>query len=119
VSLAGVALNAPFPAVCDEWPYRDLGDGFRGPLVSDVPVLFVSGTLDGHTPVSNVSELLPGFPNALHLIVENATHQYLEFAHPGVVPAMAGYMEGVAPETLVLTAPSPFAPKEESASVTK
>ena len=37
--------NFPFPDVCEEWKAPDLGDAFRSPLRSDVPVLFISGTL--------------------------------------------------------------------------
>ncbi|HET7285947.1 MAG TPA: alpha/beta hydrolase, partial [Pyrinomonadaceae bacterium] len=44
-------FNFPFPDVCEEWKAPDLGDEFRAPLRSDVPVLFISGTLDARTPV--------------------------------------------------------------------
>src|SRR5215203_3219085 len=38
--------NFPFPGVCQEWKAPDVGNAFRSPLRSDVPVLFISGTLD-------------------------------------------------------------------------
>jgi pimeloyl-ACP methyl ester carboxylesterase len=92
--LIGSATDFPGPEVCDSWPYRDLGDAFRAPPRSTVPTLFVSGTLDGHTPPSNVEELIGGFPNGEHLIVERGSHQRLEFAAPGVVERMAGFLKG-------------------------
>src|SRR6185369_8793478 len=49
-------FNFPFPDVCTEWNAPDLGDEFRAPLKSDVPVLFISGTLDARTPISNAEE---------------------------------------------------------------
>jgi pimeloyl-ACP methyl ester carboxylesterase len=105
LSLVGGALNAPFPDICRAWPVHDLGETFRGPLVSDVPVLFVSGTLDGQTPPSNVSDLLPGFEHGVHLVVENATHQYLDLAHPDLPHVMADFFRGVEPRVTVLSAP--------------
>lgn len=105
LSLVGKALNAPFPEVCEAWPYRELPDDFRSPLVSDLPVLFVSANLDGHTPISNTSELMPGFRRAFHIVVENATHQYLEFAHPDIVGMMADFLKGNPPDRSVVTAP--------------
>ncbi|MEN8144999.1 MAG: alpha/beta fold hydrolase [Gemmatimonadota bacterium] len=105
-SLVGRTLNAPFPDVCDAWPHRELGPGFRGPLQSDVPVLFVSGTLDGQTRPTNVDELIPGFPNGRHLIVENASHQYLEFAVPGVVERMVAFLRGEKTGPLYVQAPA-------------
>lgn len=69
------AMNFPFPEACAALPQVDLGDAFRGPLVSNVPVLFVSGTLDSNTPPFQAEELRWGMPNAAHLIVPNAGHE--------------------------------------------
>jgi len=105
-SLVGAALNHPFPEICAGWPERDLGPQFRGPIRSDLPVLFISGTLDGHTPIGNVSELFPGFPNARHLVVVNATHQYLELSRAKIKEIMAGFFAGREPDRLVVVAPA-------------
>ena len=53
--------NFPFPEICEAWNAPDLGDEFRAPLRSDVPVLFISGTLDARTPISNAEEYSKGF----------------------------------------------------------
>lgn len=105
LSLVGRALNAPFPGICSAWPFRDLGPEFRGPLTSDVPVLFVSGTLDGQTPPANVSELLPGFAHGYHLVVGNGTHQYLDLANRDEARIMVDFYRGVEPKVTVLSAP--------------
>jgi pimeloyl-ACP methyl ester carboxylesterase len=72
--LVGDTVNFPFPAIDAAWKSQDLGDEFRGPLHSDVPALLVSGSLDGRTPPANAEEILKGFPNGLHLIIEGAGH---------------------------------------------
>ncbi|HJZ80103.1 MAG TPA: alpha/beta hydrolase [Pyrinomonadaceae bacterium] len=41
---------------------------------SDVPALFISGTLDARTPISNAEEYRKGFPNSTHIVIENAVH---------------------------------------------
>ena len=46
----------------------------RTVIHSDVPVLFVSGTLDGRTPPSNAQEVLSGFPNGVHVLIEGSGH---------------------------------------------
>jgi hypothetical protein len=38
------------------WGSPDLGDDFRAPVKSNVLALFISGTLDARTPVSNAEE---------------------------------------------------------------
>jgi pimeloyl-ACP methyl ester carboxylesterase len=66
--------NLIFPDICEVWKAPDLGDSFRTPVRADVPVLFISGTLDARTPVSNAEEYRAGFPNSTHLIIEGAVH---------------------------------------------
>jgi pimeloyl-ACP methyl ester carboxylesterase len=73
-SLAGAVIDFPFPDVCEAWNAPDLGSAFRSPVESSVPILFISGGLDGRTPASNAEEVRRGFPNSHHLIVENAGH---------------------------------------------
>lgn len=66
--------NQVFPDICDAWGNPDLGDAFRAPVHSDVPALFISGTLDGRTPITNAEEYAAGFTNAHHLILDGAVH---------------------------------------------
>jgi len=52
----------------------DLGDDFRASLNSSIPALFISGTLDGRTPLMNALEIAEGFDNSRHLIIKNGGH---------------------------------------------
>ncbi|MGO8949150.1 MAG: alpha/beta hydrolase [Ktedonobacterales bacterium] len=73
-SLLGDAMDLPFPYVSAAWGIPDLGAEFRSPVVSDVPILFISGSLDGRTPPSNVEEIGTGFSDSRHVIVREGTH---------------------------------------------
>ena len=63
-----------FEEACDGWDVRVLPDTYRKPVKSTVPALFISGTLDGRTPVANTEEVRKGFRNSAHLIVDGASH---------------------------------------------
>jgi pimeloyl-ACP methyl ester carboxylesterase len=73
-SILGDATNFPFPQVCEFFPHTDLGPEFRSPVSGEMPVLFISGTLDARTPPSNAEEVRAGFANSEHMIIENGTH---------------------------------------------
>jgi pimeloyl-ACP methyl ester carboxylesterase len=84
------------------WPPRevnavlgtpDLGDGFRSPVRSDVPALFLSGTLDGNTPPEQAERVRAGFSRATHVIVENAGHEDL-FGNPEVQHLIVRFLAG-------------------------
>ena len=68
------AINMPFPGICSAINYKNLGKKFRKPIKSKVPVLFISGTLDGRTPVSNAESARKGFKTSSHLIIDGAGH---------------------------------------------
>ena len=105
-SILGNALNAPYPEVCATLPAIDLGDAFRGPIYSDLPVLFISGTLDSNTPPYQAEEVRWGMPRAMHLIVPNAGHEDLE-PNGDVQAVIADYFAGkdVSARRVVLPAP--------------
>ena len=73
-TLLGDAINFPVAEVSAALRVRDLGPDFRQPVVSDVPTLFISGTLDGRTAVANAEEVRTGFSNHAHLVIEGAGH---------------------------------------------
>jgi pimeloyl-ACP methyl ester carboxylesterase len=88
-------FNFPFPDVCTEWNAPDLGDDFRAPLKSDVPVLFISGTLDARTPLSNAEEYRKGFVNSTHMIIEGAVHSDpLFLSSPKIKEGMMEFLRG-------------------------
>ena len=87
--------NFRFPDVCEEWKAPDLGDAFRAPLRSDVPVLFISGTLDARTPISNAEEYRTGFSNSTHMIIEGAVHSDpLFLSSPKIKDGMMEFLRG-------------------------
>lgn len=99
-SLLGMAADFPYPHVCDAWGVTDLGEAFRAPLISATPVLFVSGTLDGRTPVSNAEEVMTGFGNSSHLIVEDVGHEgFVFFASPELLTLVGEFLNGRQPES--------------------
>ncbi len=73
-TLLGNAINESFPALCNVLGSYDLGDDFRGRLVSDVPTMLVGGSLDVRTPISNAEELLPDLSNSELLTIEGVSH---------------------------------------------
>ena len=73
-TLLGDVMDFPFPGVCEAWTKSDLGASFRSPVKTNIPTLFISGTLDVRTPPSNAEEVRRGFRNSEHLIIEGAVH---------------------------------------------
>ena len=67
----------------------------RAPLVSDIPVLAISGTADGRTPVSNAVEVLATLSNGSHLIIEGAGHSDpLFLSSPRILQTMLKFYVG-------------------------
>jgi pimeloyl-ACP methyl ester carboxylesterase len=109
-TLLGDIFNLPFPDVCLEWKAPDLGDTFRSPLRSDVPVLFISGTLDARTPVSNAEEYRTGFANSTHMIIEGAVHSDpLFLSSPKIKEGMMEFLRGQPVTVTKISAPLKFA----------
>lgn len=106
-----------YPDVCDAWGSPDLRKTFRSPVKSKIPVLFISGTLDGRTPVSNAEEIRRGFPNSTHLVIEGALHSDPLFvSSPKIKDVMLEFMRGVPVTTTRIALPSlKFAPLKSEA----
>jgi pimeloyl-ACP methyl ester carboxylesterase len=111
-TLLGDLSNFPFPDVCEAWKAPDLGDEFRAPVKSDVPVLFISGTLDARTPVSNAEEYRKGFSNSVHMIIDGAVHSDpLFLSSPKIKDGMLEFLRGQPVTTTKITAePMKFMP---------
>jgi pimeloyl-ACP methyl ester carboxylesterase len=106
-TLLGATIDFPFPGICDGLDLPRLGPGFRAPLRSSLPVLFVSGEMDGRTPVSNAEEVAAGFPNHQHLLVANGAHGII--GHPVQTPALIAFLRGQRiPESRVSLPPWEF-----------
>jgi len=94
-TLLNDAFNFLFKDICSTWKVTDLGASFRSPVRSDVPVLMISGTLDGRTPPARAEDVRKGFRNGVHLIVEGASHDDdLWFSTPVIKESIIAFMRG-------------------------
>jgi len=116
--IVGSLIDFPFPEICESWGNPNLGSTFRSPVKSKLPVLFISGTLDGRTPVSNADEIRRGFPNSIHLIVEQAGHVDASMFKPETISVMLEFLNGLSVSTTRVTSPAlefpPLNPSETS-----
>lgn len=90
----GIIRNAiNFPFLTHEmqqlWAVPDLGDSFRNFFSSEVPVLLLSGNLDGRTSVSDAVEVGKQFSNKTHIVFKNASHDLLA---PQIIPVIENFM---------------------------
>lgn len=60
--------------VCDFWPQAELPPGYSDAIVSDVPVLMISGTLDPVTPPRWAETLRRELRNSRHLVLPAGHH---------------------------------------------
>ena len=103
------AMNFPFPEINRVWTMSDLGDAFRAPVRTELPTLFVVGSLDGITPVGQTREIMRTFAAARLLVVENGGHNSL--FRPAEVPAaIASFYGGRTPPESVRMPPVEFMP---------
>jgi pimeloyl-ACP methyl ester carboxylesterase len=107
-SLLSDTLNFPMPHILGIRPQIDLGDEFRAAFTSDVPALFISGTLDGRTYPEEAEEEIKGFRNRSRLIVENGGHNIYE-ADQRVADAVLAYFKGEPTPERIVMAPPKFA----------
>lgn len=106
-SLLGRAPAFPMMELCAAIPHQDLGPDFREPVRSDIPILFVSGTLD-HDAVRTVRSFQGALGNAGHLILENGFHNdYIDF-WPVYVGYVTSFLAGNRVEEEVVHLPISF-----------
>ena len=100
------AIDFPYPGVCEGWGTPDLGPSFRTPVKSKTPALFISGTLDARTPVSNAEEARKGFTKSVHLIIDGAVHSDpLFLSSPKIKEVMLEFMKDRPISTTKITLP--------------
>jgi pimeloyl-ACP methyl ester carboxylesterase len=61
-------------AACKPWPKTSLPEGYRAPVQSEVPALFVSGDSDGGTPAWLTARSAPGFSNRVEILLRGLGH---------------------------------------------
>ena len=93
-SIFGNAVNFPFAAAIDHWVPNELSFDPSRPLTSDIPTLFITGTLDCRTPVAQVEEIMKGFSQAIHIKVENAGHEQAHWHQKVFDEAIPTFLRG-------------------------
>lgn len=74
-SLFGNVVNYPFYHARKVWPTQLIKFDTLTSIPVSVRTLFVTGSLDCRTPVQQVNEIMKGYSQATHLVVENAGHE--------------------------------------------
>lgn len=77
----------------ENWPVPDLGEDFRTPLVTNIPTLFLSGSLDFNTPPYQAEQAKWGYSNGHHIVVENAGHEQIVY-HPKAQETILRFFKG-------------------------
>lgn len=103
--LGGIVNFLLVPEACRIAGVRDPGPGYRARVESPAPTLFLSGSLDPNAPPAQAQEARAGFPNGIHVVVENGSHETLPA--PEVQALVADFLSGVdvAGRTIVLPPP--------------
>ncbi len=108
-------------AICDAWPAGVIDDDFLEPVVSDRPVLLLSGEHDPVTPPANAERILAaGLTNARHIVGRAQGHglaavgcvpelitDFIETADPAVLDPACLEREPPMPFFLSFQGPSP------------
>jgi pimeloyl-ACP methyl ester carboxylesterase len=61
-------------AACQSWPKTSLPAGYRSPVRSSVPTMFVSGDSDGATPLWYMEHAAAGFSRRIEIIARGQGH---------------------------------------------
>jgi pimeloyl-ACP methyl ester carboxylesterase len=105
-ALLGDALNYPMPQLIGLYGVADLGEDFRAQSPSDVPTLFLSGTLDGRTYPESAADTARRFSRGQHLVIENAGHNLFMLA-PEISEVIVDFFQGKPTEGRVISLPAP------------
>lgn len=104
-TLLGTLIDFPFPDICDAIGVPDLGPEFHKPVHSDVPVLFISGSIDYRTPFNNAKQIKKGFPNGRHLLISGAGHDELLTSSPEILEVMLQFLKDQSLSTTKIVLP--------------
>jgi pimeloyl-ACP methyl ester carboxylesterase len=72
--LLAPALARRYLAACEGWPHATMPDDFHAPLVSDKPVLLLSGALDPVTPPARGELVAKTLSNSRHVVAAGYGH---------------------------------------------
>lgn len=100
------ALNYPMPQLLGLYGVADLGEDFRALPPSDVPTLFLSGTLDGRTYPESAADTASRFSRGQHLVIENAGHNLFMLA-PEISQVIVDFFHGKPTADRMIKLPPP------------
>ncbi len=103
-SIFGNIINFPLLDLHNKWPSKDLGNQFRSPLKTDLPMLLISGDLDVNTPSHQADSLMQNLANGTHLIIKNAGHEQLMYEWD-TMKTMKDFLNGMDVNGRVLSYP--------------
>lgn len=106
-SLLSDYLNFPMPQLANSVEGLDLGDDFRAGPEGKMPVLLLTGTLDGRTYPAEQIDALNGFDHLSVVTVVHAGHN-LFMTSPEVTQVIESFMRGekIGSAEIILSAPS-------------
>ena len=96
----GATLLEVAERVCRAWPAGALDEDFKQPLVSDAPVLLLSGERDPITPPRYAERVAQTLPNAVSVVASGQGHGMLMV--PCLQRVMADFVETADPTALDL-----------------
>lgn len=105
-SIIGQAQGFPYPALFGSVDVPDLGEDFRAPFKTDVPILVFTGTLDGRTFPEGHAEVMTNFNDVYQITIENGGHN-LFMIDPKVGEVIVEFFMGQNPEISKITVPAP------------
>ena len=83
----GTMMLDSLTAICDVWPVGIIDDDFKTPVISDKPVLLLSGEADPITPPSYAEQAMATLSNSQHIELTGQGHGQLG---NGCVPQLLG-----------------------------
>lgn len=107
----GPSFMEAMEAICDAWPRGVVDDDLSEPPRSDVPALILSGENDPVTPPAYGEQILPGLPNALHIVLTGQGHGQLAIGcMPSIVTRFisSASIDGLRDECTKAVVPTPF-----------
>lgn len=63
---------------CNVWPRGEVADNFHDPVVSELPVLLLSGERDPVTPPTYATQTAETFSNSLNLVAHGHAHSVMK-----------------------------------------
>ena len=103
-ALSGDGINFPYNvrAFTEGWHVTDLGEHFRAPPRSTVPVLFLNGEFDGRTSTREARETAARFPRGAFAEVTGVAHDFYSLT-PLASDAMLAFLRDGTPPPPRLT----------------